>query len=50
MTSLGMTSDGAYKLYQACDSLFDVRTLRAGNTYDAYYQDSLLQYVVYILC
>ena len=47
MTSLGMTSDGAYKLYQACDSLFDVRTLRAGNTYDAYYQDSLLQYVVY---
>ena len=47
MTSLGMSSDGAYKLYQACDSLFDVRTLRAGNTFDAYYQDSLLQYVVY---
>ena len=47
MTSLGMTTDGAYKLYQACDSLFDVRTLRAGNTFDAYYQDSLLQYVVY---
>ena len=47
MTGLGMTSDGAYKLYQACDSLFDVRTLRAGYTYDAYYRDSLLQYVVY---
>ena len=47
MTSLGMSSDGAYKLYQACDTLFDVRTLRAGNTFDAYYRDSLLQYVVY---
>lgn len=47
MTSLGMTSDGAYRLYQACDTLFDVRTLRAGNTFDAYYKDSLLQYVVY---
>ena len=47
MTGLGMSSDGAYKLYQACDSLFDVRTLRAGYTYDAYYRDSLLQYVVY---
>ena len=47
MTSLGMSSDAAYKLYQACDSTIDVRTLRAGNTYDAYYRDSLLQYVVY---
>ena len=47
MTGLGMSSDGAYRLYQACDSLFDVRTLRAGNTFDAYYRDSLLQYVVY---
>ena len=47
MTSLGMTSDAAYRLYQACDTLFDVRTLRAGNTFDAYYRDSLLQYVVY---
>ena len=47
MTSLGMSSDAAYRLYQACDTLFDVRTLRAGNTFDAYYRDSLLQYVVY---
>ena len=47
MTSLGMSSDGAYRLYEACDTLFDVRTLRAGYTYDAYYRDSLLQYVVY---
>ena len=36
MTSLGMSSDAAYRLYQACDS-----------TFDAYYRDSLLQYVVY---
>ena len=47
MTGLGLSSEEAYKLYQACDSLFDVRTLRAGYTYDAYYRDSLLQYVVY---
>ena len=47
MTGLGLSSEEAYKLYQACDSLFDVRTLRAGYTYDAYYSDSLLQYVVY---
>lgn len=47
MTSLGMSPDGAYKLYEACDTLFDVRTLRAGYTFDAYYRDSLLQYVVY---
>ena len=47
MTGLGMSSEEAYKLYQACDSLFDVRTLRAGYTYDAYYRDSLLQYLVY---
>ena len=47
MTSLGMSSEAAYKLYQACDTLFDVRTLRAGYTYDAFYRDSLLQYVVY---
>ena len=39
--------DGFIKSGQTCDTLFDVRTLRAGNTYDAYYRDSLLQYVVY---
>lgn len=51
MTRLGMNSDDAYSLYQACDTVFDVRKLRAGNTYTAYYSgDSLshrLNYVVY---
>lgn len=46
---LGMSGDDAYALSQACDSVFDVRKLRAGNTFSAYY-DSLghdLKYVVY---
>lgn len=51
MTSLGMSSEQAYKLFQACDSIFDVRKLRAGNNYHAYYTldslDSKLHYLVY---
>lgn len=50
MTKLGMTPEEAYGLYQACDSIFDVRKLRAGNSYQAYYMDSLytdLRYLVY---
>lgn len=51
MTRLGMSSEGAYALAQACDTVFDVRRLRAGNTYTAYYAgDSLshrLNYLVY---
>ena len=49
MNRLGMSSEDAYKLSQICDSIFDVRKLRAGNPYKAYY-DSLsndLKYVVY---
>ncbi|MCQ2130240.1 MAG: peptidoglycan DD-metalloendopeptidase family protein [Bacteroidales bacterium] len=49
MNRLGMSSEDAYKLSQICDSTFDVRKLRAGNLYKAYY-DSLsndLKYVVY---
>lgn len=49
MNRLGMSSEDAYKLSQICDSTFDVRKLRAGNPYKAYY-DSLsndLKYVVY---
>lgn len=49
MTRLGLSSDEAYSLYQACDSIFDVRRLRAGNSFEAY-RDSLtqaLRYVVY---
>lgn len=51
MTRLGLSSDDAYSLYQACDTIFDVRKLRAGNTFSAYYSgDSLsnkLNYLVY---
>lgn len=49
MNRLGMSSENAYALTQICDSTFDVRRLRAGNPYKAYY-DSLsneLKYVVY---
>ena len=48
-TKMGMQSDDSYRLAQACDSVFDVRSLRAGNTVEAYF-DSLghdLKYVVY---
>jgi len=48
-TRLGMSQGDAYSLYMACDSVFDVKKLRAGNSYEAYY-DSLcheLKYVVY---
>lgn len=48
---LGMSSQDAYALARLCDTLFDVRSFRAGNTIDAYYSgDSLsktLEYVVY---
>ena len=48
-TKMGMHSDDSYRLAQACDSVFNVRSLRAGNTVEAYF-DSLghdLKYVVY---
>lgn len=51
MTRLGLSAEDAARLHLACDSVFDVRRLRAGNTYTAYYAgDSLshrLSYVVY---
>ena len=50
-TRLGMPGEDAVRLVHACDSAFDVRRLRAGNTVDAYYSgDTLapvLRYVVY---
>lgn len=49
MTSLGVPLDAAMAF--AADSVFDVRRLRAGNSYEAYYRDSLATqplYVVYI--
>ena len=47
--SLGMSAQEAYNLTQACDSVFDVKTLRVGQTYRAYYEDteSVPQYMVY---
>lgn len=50
-TRLGMESSAAFSLAQACDSVFDVRRLRAGNRLEAYYEGSSeehqLRYVVY---
>ena len=48
ITRLGVPSDRAYALLEACDTVFDVRKLRAGNTWKAYYRDSTrLDYIVY---
>ena len=54
---LGMDADSAYSLAMKCDAVFDVRKMRAGNRYRAYYlmdttaTDSTaehpLEYVVY---
>ena len=46
--SLGMSPQEAYNLTQVCDSVFDVRNLRVGNTYKAYFSSSdQLEYLVY---
>ena len=46
--SLGMSAGEAYDLAQACDTVFDVKTLRVDNTYRAYYSaDDRLEYMVY---
>ena len=45
--SLGMSAQDAYNLTQACDSVFDVRTLRVGQAYKAYSSDKGLEYLVY---
>ena len=48
LTRLGATAQEAHALAAASDTVFDVRKLRAGNAYKAYYKDSTaLQYVVY---
>ena len=44
--SLGMSAQEAYNLTQACADVFDVRTLRVGNSYRAYYSSGLA-YLVY---
>lgn len=47
VTGLGMTQQQAYDLTMSCDSVFDVKTLRVGQTYRAYYEGEQLQYLVY---
>ena len=37
MMNLGMSAQQAYDLTQACGGVFDVKTLRVGNSYRAYY-------------
>lgn len=45
---LGVARESIPTLTQACDTVFDVRKLRAGNTWSAYYKDSTtLRYIVY---
>lgn len=44
---LGMTQREAYELTEACDSIFDPRDLRVGNSYTAYYDSLSLAYLVY---
>lgn len=54
MNGLGMGAQAAYDLTQACQGVFDVKTLRVGNAYKAYYnstqdaqQHTDIQYLVY---
>lgn len=49
MSRLGMSSESAFSLANACADIFDVRKLRAGNSFTTY-KDSVsnsLEYVVY---
>ena len=50
LMKLGMSAGDAYLLSEACDTVFDVRSLRVGNAYQAYYSLSstgALEYLVY---
>ena len=48
ITRLGGSQQEAHGLAQVCDTVFDVRKLRAGNSWKAYYRDSTqLHYIVY---
>lgn len=47
MTNLGMGGTPAYNLAESCKDVFDVRNLRVGNSYKAYYEGDVLNYVVY---
>ncbi len=45
--SLGMSAQEAYNLTQACETVFDVRNFKVGQSYRAYYETDSLQYLVY---
>ena len=47
MTGLGLNAQEAYDLTMACDTVFDVKSLRVGNEYKAYYDGQILKYVLY---
>lgn len=47
MTGLGLNAQEAYDLTMACDTVFDVKSLRVGNEYKAYYDGQILKYVIY---
>ena len=49
MIHLGMSAQEAYDLTQECGQTFDVKSLRIGNSYKAYYDDltGSLLYVIY---
>ena len=47
MTGLGLSAQEAYDLTIACDTVFNVKNLRVGNTYKAYYEGETLKYVLY---
>ena len=44
---LGLSQQEAYNLPEASKDVFDVKTLRVGKQYRAYYEDSVLKYLVY---
>ena len=44
---LGLSQQEAYNLTEASKEVFDVKTLRVGKQYRAYYEDSVLKYLVY---
>ncbi len=48
VTRLGLPREESLRLTQLCDTVFDVRKMRAGNSWKAYYADSTaLAYIVY---
>ena len=47
LTDMGLSSDVSAEIVSKCDTIFDVRSLRAGNTWQAYYSGDSLKYFVY---